>query len=81
MRRRIDVHIDELRIAEGHGNPEAIAEAIETQLRRLLDENGLPTTAGGHLDSVEASYRNDSPGAAAARAVYEGMVSSATDSN
>ena len=83
MRRRIDIHVDELRIAEGQGSPDIIAGEIAAQLQRLVDEKGWPATTGGHVDKVVTSYRGDrsGPGSAAARAVYEGIVSHATDSN
>ncbi len=83
MSRRIDIHIDELYVADLRGRPEAIAGEIQLELRRLLEDRGLPATTGTHIDRVvtppAGSDTGSGPGVEVARAVYERMRSDATD--
>ncbi|VVB95212.1 Uncharacterised protein [uncultured archaeon] len=77
----IELHIEEL-VLDGlsrHGN---IKEAVETELSRMLGDQGLPQLLGqgGEIESLEGgsldvkeNSRYDVIGAAVARSIYGGL--------
>jgi hypothetical protein len=83
MRREVDIHIDELVL---HGflqrDRYRIARAIESELSRLISEEGVPSALTRNADrpvldagpiDIESGTRPEVAGSRVARAVYRGM--------
>ncbi|MCZ6738787.1 MAG: hypothetical protein O7C01_03295 [Actinobacteria bacterium] len=81
MRQRIDIQIEELRLGDRNGEPEAIAEGIQNELGRLLGRQGAPAPASTRIDQIDAATHGSNPGVAVARAIHEGMRSDEADSS
>lgn len=85
MSRRINVHIDFVRLASQDSRPDLLAEEIRAELLRQFDQRGVPRAASTSLDKVETrpvdEHDSSGPGTAVARVVYEGMRSSETDTH
>jgi hypothetical protein len=80
--REIEVHIEEL-VLHGFtpGSRWDVAEALQSELHRLLAERGIPEAwraNPGHMDAgpIQAGARTEpaATGKQAARAVYGGLV-------
>jgi len=84
MKANVELHIDEL-VLRGlpDGQREQIAEAVEAELTRLLDEGGLPPSlaAGGTLPQVHVNdlhlAADNQPGAVGAHiagSIYQSLA-------
>lgn len=82
---KVEIHIDEL-VLQGF-SPQgryAIAVAVESELTRLMTENGIPSSflAGGHIPSLNAgrfdmqhAAKGETVGNNIANSVYKGFKS------
>jgi hypothetical protein len=84
MKATVELHIDEL-VLYGlpDGQRDGIAEAVEVELKRLLDEGGLPPSlaAGGMLPQVQvddlhlaAGTESGAVGAHIAGSIYRSLA-------
>ncbi len=81
MNRTLTLHIEEL-VLDGFDplDRPALAEAVRSELTRLVAEGGLPTSLGAAAPSLDAGAFTAAPDAGAhtlgtdvARAIYGGM--------
>jgi hypothetical protein len=84
MKAKVELHISEL-VLRGlpHGQRYRVAASVEAELRRLLDERGLPPSlaAGGTLPQVqvdglllEANAKPGAVGTQIAASIYSSLV-------
>ena len=80
VRRRVDVHIEALRlVGVPRGAAAAVVEGIRSEMERLIAERGVPPRweQPQHFDRLRGSITGDRQGPALGRAaatsLYEGM--------